>query len=84
MFPSFAKKQGVEVKALSEMANKGVPIGQHACLAENWRQRFYDLHDAKNQATKRQALFRATLDLEEARLIALAKNQYVWLPGKPA
>ena len=53
------KDEGVEVKTDSEMAKKGVPIGQHACL--NWRQRFYDLHDAKNQATKRQALFRATL-----------------------
>jgi AAA domain len=78
------KDEGVEVKAESEMAKKGVPIGRHACLAENWRQQFYDLHDGKNQATKRQALFRATLDLEEAKLIGLAKNQYVWLPGKPA
>ena len=55
------KDEGVEVKAESEMAKKGVPIGQRACLSESWRQCFYGLHEAKNQATKRQALFRATL-----------------------
>ena len=78
------KDEGVEVKADSEMAKNGVPIGQRACLSENWRQQFLRSARGKNQATKRQALFRATLDLEEAKLIALAKDQYVWLPGKPA
>jgi hypothetical protein len=77
------KDEGVEVKAGSEMANKGVPVGQRACLAESWRQCFYRLHDANKQATKRQALFRATLDLEEAKLIMLA-GAYIWLLGKPA
>jgi AAA domain len=77
------KDEGVEVKADSEMAKKGAPVGQRACLSESWRQRFYDLHDAKNQATKRQALFRATLDLEEAKLIKLA-GTYAWMPDRPA
>jgi hypothetical protein len=78
------KDEGTEVKAGSAMAEKGVPIGQHACLAESWRQRFYDLHSAKSQATKRQALFRATLDLEEAGLLALKVNSYAWIPGAQA
>ena len=79
------KDEGVEVKADSEMAKKGVPIGQHACLSESWRQRFYDLHEAKKPAAKRQALFRATLELEEAKLIALAKGGgYVWLVSQLA
>jgi hypothetical protein len=60
------------------MANKGVPVGQRACLSESWRQQFYDLHGAKKPETKRQALFRATLDLEELKLIKLV-DQYVWL-----
>jgi AAA domain len=77
------KDEGVEVRADSEMAKNGVPIGQRACLSERWRQQFYDLHDAKKQATKRQALFRATLDLEKAKLIVLT-GAYAWMPGKPA
>ena len=77
------KDEGVEIKAESELAESGVPIGQRACLADTWRRQFYDLHSAKNQATKRQALFRATLDLEEAKLIALA-GAYAWMPGQPA
>ena len=75
------KDEGVEVKADSEMAKKGVPIGQRACLSESWRQCFYDLHDGQEPATKRQALFRATLDLEEAKLIALAGTN---MSGCPA
>jgi hypothetical protein len=82
------KDQGVEVKTDSEMANKGVPVGQRACLSESWRQQFYDLHGAKKPETKRQALFRATLDLEEQKLIKLAgkagETQYVWLLTRPA
>ena len=77
------KDEGVEVKADSEMAKKGVPIGQRACLSESWRQCFYGLHEARRPEAKRQALFRATLDLEEAKLIALVGN-YVWLLGQPA
>jgi hypothetical protein len=77
------KDEGVEVKAKSEMANKGVPIGQRACLSESWRQCFYGLHEANKQATKRQALFRATLELEEAKLIALV-GAYAWMPGHQA
>ena len=57
------KDEGVEVKADSEMAKKGVPIGQRACLSESWRQCFYRLHEARQPEAKRQALFRATLRL---------------------
>jgi len=78
------KDEGVEVKTDSEMANKGVPVGQRACLSESWRKLFYKLHGAKKDAAKRQALFRATLDLEKAKLIALVPD-YVWLlPATPA
>jgi hypothetical protein len=77
------KDEGVEVKADSEMAKIGVPVGQRACLSESWRQCFYELHEGKKPAAKRQALFRATLDLEENKLIALA-GKYVWLCNQPA
>jgi AAA domain len=77
------KDEGVEVKTDSAMAKAGVPIGQRACLSESWRQQFYELHQAKNPATKRQALFRATLGLEEAKLIRLV-GQYIWLLAKHA
>jgi hypothetical protein len=77
------KDEGVEVKADSEMAKKGVPIGQRACLSESWRQCFYRLHEARRPEAKRQALFRATLQLEDSKLIALA-GQYIWLLGQPA
>jgi hypothetical protein len=77
------KDAGVEVTAESEMAKSGVPIGQRACLSESWRECFYGLHEGKKPAAKRQALFRATLDLEENKLIALA-GQYVWLCNQPA
>jgi hypothetical protein len=77
------RDDGVEVKAGSEMAKRGVPVGTRACLAETWRQQFYNLHDAKKPATKRQALFRATLDLEAAKLLVLAgKGEYVYLLGQ--
>jgi hypothetical protein len=76
------KDEGVEVQADSAMAKAGIPIGQRACLSESWRKLFYELHEAKQPTAKRQALFRATLQLEENKLIALA-GQYVWLP-KPA
>jgi hypothetical protein len=67
------------VQADSAMAKAGVPVGQRACLSESWRKLFYELHEAQKPATKRQALLRATVELEDAKLIALA-GQYVWLP----
>jgi AAA domain len=75
------KDEGVEVKPDSKMATSRVPVGQRACLAESWRQQFYDLHPSDKPATKRQALFRATLELEDAGLLALVPD-YVWMPGK--
>jgi hypothetical protein len=77
------KDEGVEVKAESEMAKSGVPVGQRACLADSWRQCFYGLHEAKRPEAKRQALFRATIELEESKLIALA-GKSVWLCSRPA
>jgi hypothetical protein len=46
--------------------------------SEKWRQEFYDTYPGDKPVTKRQALFRATLDLEKAGFIALWK-QYVAL-----
>jgi hypothetical protein len=49
------------------------------CVASaRWRQEFYDTYPSDKPATKRQALLRATLDLEEASIIVLWK-EYVWL-----
>ena len=71
------KDKGTEVQAGSAMAESGVPVGQHVCKSEDWRTCFYDLHEGK-PAAKKKALFRATLALEEHKLITLA-GTYVWL-----
>ena len=42
--------------------------------SEKWRQQFYDYHPSDKAVTKRQALFRAALDLENAGFIALWKQ----------
>jgi AAA domain len=69
---------GITVRADSELANKGVPIGARACRAESWRFRFYQTYPADKLDTKKKALLRATLDLEEAGHIGLAA-EYVYL-----
>jgi hypothetical protein len=72
------KDEGGEVKAGSAMANAGIPIGTRAAMSESWRRCFYNLHEGKPKAAQK-ALFRATLGLEESKLIAL-KGDYVWMP----
>jgi AAA domain-containing protein/DNA primase RepB-like protein len=42
--------------------------------SDQWREEFYKLHPSDKVVTKRQALFRATLDLEEAGFIAIWKD----------
>jgi AAA domain len=42
--------------------------------SEKWRQQFYDTYPSDKIVTKRQALFRATLDLEKAGFIMLWKH----------
>jgi hypothetical protein len=67
--------EGVDPPAVAEL-----PAGFKVCLADTWRKRFYETYPADKQATKKKALFRATLDLEEAKLIELWR-EYVWLKG---
>ena len=71
------KDNGAEAQAGSTMALNGVPVGKHACASEHWRTCFYSLHEGK-LAAKQKALFRATLGLEDHKLIAIT-GPYVWL-----
>ena len=66
-------KEGVNPPPEAEL-----PEGFKVCLADTWRKRFYETYPAEKQDTKKKALLRATLDLEEAKLIELWR-EYVWL-----
>jgi AAA domain len=48
------------------------------CLVDTWRKEFYATYPAEKHDTKKKALFRATLDLEGAGLIALSR-EFVWV-----
>jgi hypothetical protein len=69
------KSESVEPPAEANLA-----AGVRVCLADTWRKRFYETYPADKQATKKKALFRATLDLEDAKLIELWR-EYVWPKG---
>jgi AAA domain len=86
--PKLPKTQRFALDALKKLiANGGcvVPEAGHNCPASwpavesaKWREQFYDTYPSDKPATKRQALLRATLDLEQAGFIALWR-QYVFL-----
>ena len=63
-------------------ADANLPADFKVCRAETWRERFYETYpaDVKPDA-KRKALLRATLDLEEQKLIVLWRA-FVWVPDK--
>jgi hypothetical protein len=62
-------------------ADADLPESFKVCLADTWRKRFYETYPAEKQDTKKKALLRATLDLEEAKLIDLWR-EYVWVRDK--
>src|SRR5262249_2817835 len=66
-------------EGITPPAEAKLPAGFKVCRAETWRQRFYEEYpsDVKPDA-KRKALLRATLELEEAKLIVLWR-EYVWV-----
>jgi hypothetical protein len=82
--PKLPKTQRFALDALKKLIDDGatvaVPKGHPfqaswpVVLSENWRQQFYDTYPSDKPATKRQALLRATLDLEKAGFIALWKD----------
>jgi hypothetical protein len=72
------KDDGIDVKADSELAKKGIPVGRRICHSESWRRRFYDTYPADKLDTKKKALLRATLELADAGLIELV-SEYVWV-----
>jgi hypothetical protein len=63
-------------------AEANLPVGFKVCRAALWRERFYETYPAEKQEAKRKALLRATLDLEEAKLIVLWR-EYVWRDTSP-
>ena len=56
-----------------------LPVGFKVCRNETWRQRFYEEYPSDVKAdAKRKALLRATLDLEEQKLIVLWR-EFAWV-----
>jgi hypothetical protein len=86
--PKLTKTQKFALDALKKVIAKGDianPPAGHDCpaswpvvLSEKWRQQFYDTYPGDKRDTKKKALLRATLDLEEAGFIVLWR-EYVWL-----
>jgi hypothetical protein len=76
LLQKLTEKEGVTAPAEAEL-----PAGFKVCLADIWRKRFYETYPAEKQDTKKKALLRATLDLEEAKLIELWR-EYVWVRDK--
>jgi len=65
-------------EGITPPAEANLPEGVKVCLSDTWRKRFYEEYPADKQDTKKKALLRATLDLEEAKVIVLWRN-YVWV-----
>jgi hypothetical protein len=70
----------IKTESVDPPAEADLPKGFRVCLADTWRKRFYETYPADKQATKKKAMFRATLDLEDAKLIELWR-EYVWPKG---
>jgi hypothetical protein len=85
--PKLPKTQGfaftalerlIETQGIAAPAEARLPEGTKVCLSDTWRKEFYATYPAERQDTKKKALLRATLDLEQAGLIVLWR-EYVWL-----
>jgi AAA domain len=65
--------EGIEAPAEAKL-----PEDKRVISSETWRKEFYAAYPADKQDTKKKALLRATLDLEELKLIELWR-EFVWL-----
>jgi hypothetical protein len=70
-------KKLIATEGVDPPAEANLPTAFKVCRADTWRKRFYEEYPADKQDTKKKALLRATLDLEEAKLIVLWR-EYVW------
>ena len=71
-------KKLITTEGVTPPAEANLPVGFKVCLSDTWRKRFYLEYPSDKQDTKKKALLRATLDLEEERLIVLWR-EYVWV-----
>jgi len=72
-------KKLITTEGVSPPAEANLPVGFKVCQSDTWRKRFYEEYPADvTPSAKRKALLRATLDLEEMKLIVLWR-EYVWL-----
>jgi hypothetical protein len=62
-------------------ADLKLPEGSRVCLSATWREHFYKTYPGDKPGTKKKALLRATLDLEERGFIRLFQ-EFVWLGDK--
>jgi hypothetical protein len=85
--PKLTKAQGfafnllrrlIDTQGIDAPAEAKLPEGKRVCLSDTWRKEFYATYPAEKQDTKKKALLRATLDLEQAGLIVLWR-EFVWL-----
>jgi hypothetical protein len=87
--PKLSKVQRFAFTLLQRLiASEGVkpPADIHdppekVCLTDIWRKEFYATYPAEKQDTKKKALLRATLDLEQDGLIVLFR-EFVWVRDK--
>jgi hypothetical protein len=68
----------IDTEGVTPPAEANLPAGSKVARNEIWRQRFYETYPADKQDTKKKALLRATLDLEEQKLIVLWR-EFVWV-----
>ena len=65
-------KKLITTEGVSPPAEANLPVGFKVCQSDTWRKRFYEEYPADvTPSAKRKALLRATLDLEEMKLIVL-------------
>jgi hypothetical protein len=71
----------IATDGVSAPADAYLPADFKVCRAETWRERFYQEYPGDKLNTKQKALLRATLDLEEQKLIVLWR-EFVWIKAQ--
>jgi hypothetical protein len=74
-------KKVIADEGVSPPAEARLPSGFKVGRSDAWRKRFYEEYPGDKLNTKQKALLRATLDLEEMKLIVLWR-EFVWIAGQ--
>jgi hypothetical protein len=71
-------KKVINSEGVTPPKEANLPADFKIARSETWRERFYETYPADKQDTKKKALLRATLDLEQDKLIVLWR-EFVWV-----